>query len=180
VATVTALRERPRGRVDVELDGVPWRTLPADAVVRSGLLVGRALDRTAARTLARELRRSSALTRATRALTHRDRSQAAVRHRLTAAGIPGQAADDAIATLERSGILDDARAAATRAQGLAGRGYGDAAVRLTLEEEGFSGEALEAAIGGLRPEHERAGAFLAAGRSQRWLAARGFEVASDT
>ncbi|HEX5245759.1 MAG TPA: RecX family transcriptional regulator [Gaiellaceae bacterium] len=180
MATVTALRERPRGRVDVELDGAPWRTLPADAVVRSGLLVGCALDRPAARTLARELRLSSALFRATRTLEHRDRSQAAVRRRLAAAGVPGQAAEDAIGALERSGILDDARAAAARAQGLAGRGYGDAAVRFTLEEEGFGGEPLEAALAGLAPEAERARALLAAGRSARWLAARGFEVASDT
>jgi SOS response regulatory protein OraA/RecX len=180
VAFVTALRERPRGRVDVELDGAPWRTLPADAVVRSGLLVGRALDRTVARTLARELRLSRALTRATRALEHRDRSQAAVRQRLAAAGVPGQAAEDAIGTLERSGILDDARAAASRAKGLAGRGYGDEAVRFTLGEEGFAGEALEAALAGLTPEAERARALLAAGRSARWLAARGFEVAPDT
>jgi SOS response regulatory protein OraA/RecX len=180
VATVTALRERPRGRVDVELDGAPWRTLPADAVVRSGLLVGRALDRTAARTLARELRLSGALARATRALAHRDRSQAAVRRRLAAAGVSVQAAEDAIGALERSGILDDGRAATARAKGLAGRGYGDAAVRFTLEGEGFSGEALEAALAGLTPEAERARTLLANGRSERWLAARGFEVASDT
>jgi SOS response regulatory protein OraA/RecX len=180
VATVTALRERPRDLVDVELDGAPWRTLPADAVVRSGLLVGRALDRTAARTLARELRRSGALARATRALAHRDRSQAAVRRRLAAAGVSVQVAEDAIGTLERSGILDDGRAATARAQGLAGRGYGDAAVRFTLEGEGFSGEPLEAALAALTPETERARALLATGRSQRWLAARGFEVASDT
>jgi SOS response regulatory protein OraA/RecX len=94
--------------------------------------------------------------------------------------VSGQAADDAIGTLERSGILDDGRAAAARAQGLAGRGYGDAAVRFTLEEEGFSGEALEAALALLAPEAERARALLAAGRSARWLAARGFEVAPDT
>jgi SOS response regulatory protein OraA/RecX len=180
VAVVTALRERPRGRVDVELDGAPWRTLPADAVVRSALLVGRALDRETARTLARELRLSGALARAARALEHRDRSQAAVRRRLAAAGVPGQAAEDAIGTLARIGILDDARAAATRAQGLAGKGYGDQAIRFTLEEEGFSGEALEEALGGLAPETERAAALVAAGRSERWLAGRGFEVASDT
>ena len=39
--TVTGLRERKRGRVAVELDGKPWRVLPADAVVRAGLAVGR-------------------------------------------------------------------------------------------------------------------------------------------
>ena len=53
---VTALHERPRGRVEIQLDGAPWRLVPADAVVRSGLSVGRALDRETARTLGRELR----------------------------------------------------------------------------------------------------------------------------
>ena len=33
--TVTGLRERKRGNVAVELDGKPWRVLPADAVVRT-------------------------------------------------------------------------------------------------------------------------------------------------
>jgi hypothetical protein len=46
--------------VAVELDGRPWRVLPADAVVRAGLAVGRRLDRLeselhrARRALARE------------------------------------------------------------------------------------------------------------------------------
>lgn len=178
--TVTTLRERARGRVDVELDGVPWRTLPADAVVRSGLLVGRTIDRGTARTLAREVRRADALTRATRALRHRDRSEAEVRGRLAAAGVPVAAAEDAIGALERSGILDDGRAAAARAGALAARGYGDEAVRQLLEGEGYAGEALEAAVSGLEPEAERARALLARGRSERWLAARGFDrVAPD-
>jgi SOS response regulatory protein OraA/RecX len=167
--TVTALRERPRGRVDVELDGAPWRTLPADAVVRSGLLVGRTLDREAARTLARELRRAEALGVAVRALRHRDLSRRALEAR-----IASPARDEAIRALERSGILDDRRAASSRAAALAARGWGDEAIRYRLEQEGFSEEPLEAALAALEPEHERAGALLARGRSRRWLAARGF------
>ncbi len=46
---VTALHERPRGRVEIELDGASWRLVPAAAVVRTGLIVGRALDRETAR-----------------------------------------------------------------------------------------------------------------------------------
>ena len=38
--TVTGLREDRRGRVAVELDGSPWRTLPADVVVRAGSPAG--------------------------------------------------------------------------------------------------------------------------------------------
>jgi SOS response regulatory protein OraA/RecX len=169
VRTVTALRERPRGRVDVELDGAPWRTLPADAVVRTGLLVGRALDRATARTLARELRRTDALTRAARALRHRDLSRRALGERL-----PAPAREDALRTLERSGYLDDDRAAAARASSLSGRGWGDEAIRFRLEQEGFEGDALQAALAGLEPESERVEGLRARGKTERWLTARGF------
>jgi SOS response regulatory protein OraA/RecX len=169
VRTVTALRERPRNRVDVELDGRPWRTLPADAVVRSGLLVGRALDREAARTLARELRRAEALGVAARALRHRDLSRRALGER-----IDSPAREEALEALERSGILDDRRAAASRASALAGRGWGDEAIRYRLEHEGFAGEPLEAALAALEPERERARALVEKGRSERWLALHGF------
>jgi SOS response regulatory protein OraA/RecX len=175
VKTITTLRERPRGRVDVELDGAPWRTLPADAVVRAGLLVGRTLDRGTARTLARELRTSDALARAARALRHRDLSRQALGERL-----PAPAREAALETLERGGYLDDGRAAAARAAGLASRGWGDEAIRFRLEQEGFAGEALEGALAALEPEPERARALLGRGRSERWLAAHGFEVASDS
>jgi SOS response regulatory protein OraA/RecX len=169
VRTVTALRERPRGRVDVELDGAPWRSLPADAVVRTGLLVGRALDRATARTLARELRRTRALTRATRALRHRDLSRRALGERLPTAG-----REDVLRTLERTGYLDDARAASVRASWLAGRGWGDEGIRFRLEQEGFEGDALHGAMAGLEPEPARAEGLRARGKTDRWLAARGF------
>jgi SOS response regulatory protein OraA/RecX len=174
VRTVTALRERPRGRVAVELDGTSWRTLPADAVVRCGLHVGRSLDRETARSLARELRKSAALARAARALRHRDLSRRALAERL-----PAPARDEALAALERSGYLDDTRSAAARAAALAARGWGDQAVRFRLEEEGFAGEPLERALAALEPEPERAKALLARGKTARWLAGRGFEVAPD-
>jgi SOS response regulatory protein OraA/RecX len=169
VATVTGLRERPRGRVDVELDGAAWRTLPADAVVRSGLRVGRALDRPTARTLARELRRADGVRVAVRALRHRDLSRQALAERL-----PARAGEEVLDALERSGYLDDVRTAASRAASLAERGWGDEAIRLRLEEEGFSGAPLEDAVAALEPEPERARRLLAAGKTERWLAARGF------
>lgn len=174
MATVTALLERTQGRVDVELDGAPWRTLPADAVVRSGLLVGRTLDRPTARTLARELRTSDALRRASRALRHRDLSRRALAERLPA---PGR--DAALEALERGGYLDDTRAATGRAASLAMRGWGDEAIRFRLQQEGFAADSLEAALGALEPETERARAFLEGGKTARWLASHGFEVASD-
>ena len=167
------MREQPRGRVEVDLDGAPWRLVPTDAVVRSGLVVGRILDRETARTLGRELRRADALACAARALRPRDRSRRALEHRLTMAGVPARARGDALDLLERTGLVDDARVAATRAESLAERGFGDAAIRYDLEREGIAGDLIEEAVGGLRA---RAGAGSGAdgtaggGREDRPLA----------
>jgi SOS response regulatory protein OraA/RecX len=180
VPVVSALRERPRGRVEVELDGVPWRLVPADAVVRSGLFVGRALDRETARTLGRELRRADALTRALRALKTRDRSRRSLDERLGAAGVAARSRREALETLERVGLVDDDRLAAARAQALAERGYGDAAIRFDLERQGLAGEAVGAALAALEPERERARRLVEQrgrdARVARWLATKGFHA----
>jgi SOS response regulatory protein OraA/RecX len=170
--TVTGLRERKRGRIAVELDGRPWRVLPADAIVRAGLAVGRRLDRDAARELARGMRSARALAAATRSLAASDRSQQALEQRLAFAGHPVAAREDAIATLDRAGLLDDARVADSRAELLARRGYGDDAIRL------IPAEAAADAIAALEPELDRA-RRLFAGQSVtpavlRRFAGRGF------
>ncbi len=177
--TVTGLRERPRGRVEVELDGAAWRVLPADVVVRAGLAAGRRLDRDTARVLARELRRAGALARATRALAARDRSRRAIEGRLERAGVPAATRTEALGTLERAGLVDDVRVARSRAESLAARGYGDAAIRSDLEREGIDPELAADALAALGPEPERARALLGAAppdaRMLRRLAARGFD-----
>lgn len=177
---VTALRERERSRVEIELDGAPWRLVPTDAVVRSGLFVGRALDRETARTLGRELRRAEALSRALRALTARDRSRRSLEDRLGAAGVTSRPRKEVLETLERAGLVDDDRLAAARAQALAERGYGDAAIRFDLERQGLGGESVAAALAGLEPERERARRLVEQrgrdARAARWLAAKGFEA----
>jgi SOS response regulatory protein OraA/RecX len=179
---VTALRERPRGRVEIQLDGAPWRVVPADAVVRAGLLVGLALDRPAARTLARELRRADAIGRAARALRPRDRSRRDLEARLDRAGVRADARDEALEALARVGLVDDARVAHGRAAALADRGYGDAAIRLDLEGQGLEGELVAEALAGLEPERERAKALAArrggGAKAARWLAGRGFDESS--
>jgi SOS response regulatory protein OraA/RecX len=179
---VTALHEKPRGRVEVQLDGAAWRLVPTEAVVRTGLFVGRALDRETARTLGRELRRADALARAARALRPRDRSRRALEDRLTEAGVPVRARDEALETLERVGLVDDARVAAARARSLADRAFGDAAIRFDLEHEGVAGELVEGAIAGLEPERDRARALVerrgADPKTARWLASKGFDASS--
>jgi SOS response regulatory protein OraA/RecX len=179
---VTALRERPRGRVEVDLDGTSWRLVPADAVVRTGLVVGRPLDRETARALGRELRRSEALGVALRALRHRDYSRSRLEARLTGRGTRAATREDALETLERAGLVDDARVGAARALELAGRGFGDAAIRYSLEAEGLAVEVVESALAILDPEPERARRLLdERGRTPktvRWLAAKGFDAAT--
>jgi SOS response regulatory protein OraA/RecX len=154
--TVTSLRERKRGKVAVELDGEPWRVLPATVVVRAELRVGRRLDRELARLVARELRRANALARATRALASRDRSRGELEARLDEAGVSETARDEALSSLEAAGLLDDARVAESRARELARRGYGDAAIRSDLRLRRISSETVAATIDALEPEADRA------------------------
>lgn len=179
---VTALRERPRGRVEVELDGAPWRLVPADAVVRAGLRVGGRLDRETARTLGRELRRAQALGLAVQALRYRDHSRRSLEQRLERRNVRPDARDAALEALERTGLVDDARVAAARAEALADRGYGDAAIRFDLERQALAGEVVAGAVAGLPPERERARRLVqrrgADAKTARWLAGRGFDAAS--
>jgi SOS response regulatory protein OraA/RecX len=182
VPVVTALRERPRGRVEVDLDGAPWRLVPADAVVRAGLAVGRALDRETARTLGRELRRSDAIGVAVRALRYGDQARSRLEARLTGRGATPEARRAALESLEQAGLVDDARLAANRARSLAERGFGDAAIRFRLGGEGLARDLVEDAVGELEPEVERARRLLGDGlvslQTLRRLAAKGFDAST--
>jgi regulatory protein len=178
---ITALHERPRGKVEVELDGAPWRLVPADALVRAGLSVGRALDRETARSLARELRRAEAIGAAATALRYRDLSRRRLEERLERRGTRSDAREDALAALEQAGLVDDRRVASLRAQALAERGYGDAAIRFVLAGEGLAAEIVAESLAGLEPEAERALRQVErrgrGPKTMRWLAARGFDEA---
>jgi regulatory protein len=169
--TVTELRELRGGRVAVSLDGAAWRTLPGDAVVRAGLLVGVRLDRSKARELARELRRSRALAVAARTLSRRDHSRRELELRLSVTGVPEEGRADVLATLERAGVVDDERFARSRAAQLADRGRGDAAIRWDLERRGLAVEQVERALAELEPEAARAARIVAKRGSGRATAA---------
>lgn len=176
--TVTALRERGRGKVEVALDGTTWRLLPTGAVVRAELRVGRPLDRETARRLGREVRREKALARATRALSARDRSRGELESRLAQAGVPAAARDEALAALEAAGVVDDSRVAESRAAALARRGYGNLAIRSDLVRRRVPAETVSEAIDALEPESERAHRVIDAHGATpailRRLASRGF------
>jgi SOS response regulatory protein OraA/RecX len=177
--TITALRAAGRGRVVVELDGAPWRTIPLEVALRAGLGAGAELDRSRARILRRELRRAEALGRAARVLRSRDRTAAELDRRLAGSGVRPRERAEAIDTLARAGVVDDARSASGRAAALADRGRGDAAIRWELERAGLAPELVERALAELPPERTRAERIVTeAGRGRRGallLARRGFD-----
>jgi SOS response regulatory protein OraA/RecX len=93
-------------------------------------------------------------------------------------GIAPWACEEALDTLARAGVLDDARFARSRAEALAARCSGDALIRADLIAAGVAEAQADDAVGLLAPERERAIRVAASrGRSvatARWLARRGF------
>lgn len=176
--TVTALRAERRDRVVVDLDGAPWRSCPAEAVLRAGLVVGCELDRPRARLLRRELRRAEALGRALGALRVRDLSSGELGDRLGRAGFVGGERSQAIGTLGRAGLVDNRRLAHRRAAALAERDYGNDWIRFDLERRRVPPELAAEAVAALEPEAERAARVVrehgGGMRTARRLARRGF------
>ena len=176
--TVTRLAAGGRGRVVVELDGAPWRTLPVEVVARAGLSEGRTLDRSALRLLRQELRRAEALAVAGRALRRQDLSERGIAERLGRASVAPAAVAESLAVLSRAGLVNDARFARSRAGALAERGYGDAAIRYDLDRHGVAAELIQDALDGLEGEGERARKLVErrgrSTRTARYLASRGF------
>ena len=178
VPRVTRLLERRGGRVAVEIDGEPWRTLPVDAAVRAELRIGVELDRPRLRLVRQELRRAEALAWAVRALRRRDLSVRGLDQRLEQAGLRGAERRAALDTLEQAGLLDDERFAVARAESLAHRGYGDEAIRWLLERDGVDPDLAGRVVEALPAERERATALaVRRGRGRgtaAFLARRGF------
>jgi regulatory protein len=178
IPTVTALRRHRSGRVTVEIDGRPWRVVPDEVVLRCGLAAGVPLERPLLRRLRRELRRAEALDAATRVLSRHDVSRRRLDDRLAARGATRAEREQAVATLEAAGLVDDGRLARVRARALAERGWGDVAIQTRLSGEGIDPELVRAALAELVPEGERAAALAArqTDRRRAWnfLVRRGF------
>lgn len=121
---------------------------------------------------------SPALEVALRALRVRDRSLAELERRLAERGFSPEERADALAALERAGLVDDARFAAARARALAERGAGDALIRHALREAGVPADLAEEALRDLEPEAERARRVAArrgsGPRTARYLRGKGF------
>jgi regulatory protein len=120
----------------------------------------------------------TAVDAALRALRGRDLSAREIEERLRAKGYAESEREEALETLERTGLVDDARFAASRARALAARGAGDAAIRYALSRAGVRGETLEEALHALDPELERARSIVArrgpGPKTVRYLRSKGF------
>lgn len=98
----------------------------------------------------------NALDAALRALRHRDRSSSELQSRLAEQGYGSDEREEAIETLVRTGVTDDARYAEARARALAERGAGDLRIRHELGRAGIAGEEVQRALDTLESEAERA------------------------
>lgn len=178
VPVVTALRARGRERVEVDLDGRPWRVVPTEAVFATRLSVGRAVDRTTARALGREVRRLKAQTQALRALRARDHTVASLERRLTDKGATPGVRRETLEAVQRAGLVDDHRFACDRSRLLATRGAGDHLIADDLERHGVPDEDIRAALEDLEPESNRAARIIdrrgRTPKTARHLAAKGF------
>lgn len=176
--TITALRRKRPGQVQVELDGVPWRSIPDDAVLAAGLHIGAALDRPRLREIRRVVRGAEARAVALRALRRRDLSAHELEERLRRHRIAPRERADTLGALVGAGVVADDRLAELRARGLAARGLGDEAIRHDLRRRHIAEDVVAAAISGLDPEVERArklAASLGGGaNAARSLARKGF------
>ena len=182
VPVVTALRACGPGRVAVDLDGSPWRVVPLQAVYGTGLAIGRTLDRATARSLRRELRRLDAQREALRALRARDHTAASLEQRLAERGTTRTMRQETLEIVQRAGLVDDRRFAASRAALLARRGAGDLLIADDLERQGVPAATAREVIAGLEPEGARAAALIASRgmspKTARFLAAKGFSEGS--
>lgn len=121
---------------------------------------------------------SDAVEAALQALRHRDLSTLELRSRLAGKGFSGAACDQALATLQRTGIVDDDRLAQLRTSALARQGAGDALIRHRLEAAGVGEESIQRALESVEDEALRARRIVVrrggGSRTARYLVGKGF------
>jgi len=121
---------------------------------------------------------TDALEVAYRALRVRDRSERELDERLAARGVTELVREEALATLRRTGLVDDHRFAERRASALASRGAGNALIRHELAAAGISEDIAEEALDALESELDRARSVVerrgSGARTARYLSGKGF------
>jgi regulatory protein len=111
-------------------------------------------------------------------LRYRDLSERELDGKLADRGFDREEREEAVATLRRTGLLDEHRFAENRARTLASRGAGNTLIRYELERAGVPAELVEESLETLEPELERARAIVRrrgeGPKTARYLAAKGF------
>ena len=119
-----------------------------------------------------------AVEQALRALRHRERSSSQILIYLEAHGIEEPERADALATLGRTGLVDDRRFAEARARVLVERGAGDALIEHDLGSAGVEPDTIEDVLEGLESESVRARRVVERrgpdARTVRYLLGKGF------
>jgi SOS response regulatory protein OraA/RecX len=132
---------------------------------------------TGARTVPGEVT-DEALDCALRALAHRDRTRLEIEQYLRARGFSDAECSRALATLRRTGLVDDERFARSRAASLASHGAGNILVRARLTEAGVTKDDADEALATLESEDIRARRIVAmrgaSAKTARYLHGKGF------
>jgi len=110
MSTVTRITEHPRkpGRYIVDVDGLEFAVVNAEALAETKTRVGVVVDDALAEHLREASEVSEAYDRALNLLAFRARSARELHRRLTQKGVPTGRADKVIARLREVGLIDDA------------------------------------------------------------------------
>ena len=146
--TITALQEKPNGRVIVVIDDVPAFTLTPVVVAQAYLGTGMLLADEDIAELRREDTYQRALQIAYRFLGYRARSEAELRKRLTRGAFDEEVVGKVVGRLTELGFLDDAAFAQMwidNRDRLSPRGT--MVLRMELRQKGIAPEVIEEAVG---------------------------------
>jgi regulatory protein len=115
---------------------------------------------------------------AARALSRRERTTAQLSRYLAERGFAEDERAAALEALTRTGVVDDARFAESRAAALAERGAGDAFIRHDLRGAGSTDDEIERALDAIAPERDRAERIVErrglSPKTARYLVGKGF------
>jgi regulatory protein len=155
MAKITALVAQTRNpnRVSVFLDGKFAFGLSTMSALELKLAVGRELEESEIEGLQRTLNKNQLYDRVLRLLSLRSHSRAELMRKLAAKGVEKAAAQEALATAEAQGYLDDGRFAQEFArQGRDLKGWAPVRARMELRKRGVGREEIEAALSSVYAE----------------------------
>ncbi|MGV3722548.1 MAG: regulatory protein RecX [Actinomycetota bacterium] len=156
-STITAIepQARNRDRFNVYVDGEWVAGVHAEVVVASGLRVGQVIstDRLQALSHAEETRK--ARESAYRLLGYRARSRSELRQRLLQKGYEGGVVEEALAAVDRSGLINDAEFSASWVRARTGsKPHGRTRIAAELRQKGVARDVIDEALKAVDPDTE--------------------------